>query len=911
MNEKWFALTIEEIEKKLKTNATRGLLPKVARSRSQNLDAGTFYSVKKKKITTVLLELISDFFLIMLLLVAVLTLFFDRNALVGSALLVLIAVNLSASFYISYRDNKSTKSLCEFFLPTARVIRDGKLYICDCREVVPGDVIIIEKGDLLAFDARLVHSSELVVKMQIDKKRSAVLKKFAGATQSAEELSAENMENMVHAGSLVTAGSARAIVVGVGSYTYLGARVGGIVESPLREPLQTTQNVRKIASRIGIWLLILMLPFSLVSLLFAHFTGGTVLLSEVLAAALAFGAVLMLSRFSNMFFCFFVEPMRRSAMSKKACIVRSPKALEDLAELDYLFLLDGSIATDGVQHLSVLATADGENGDFENLSGGAAELRDMISMYALARRAAPSSGVSHNSFFDIALGELLEKSHCDTEALGIRCKIASYLAMADREGRDRLIYTDCGQRRELNVSFDGKIIDECTFVRMAENEYPLTDDGRDTLKRRYRDYMLGGKRVLVFSLRREDTSVFCGMMVLEEGVDASVRRASEMLRDGGVKIISFTACKDRVGAPELPMSLRRGKRAYADDYAIKQISIESGFGEIDEYYGFGERDIARLAEFANSQGKKIAVLGFTDYAAECVRYADVFISCAPIRTNVFGRFLQEIKSLEVTGEESSASCTQNVRAHADVLLGRPNGTSGGLEPLARAVEYGRIAKRNLKNFLVYIIATALVHITSVMIPMLFGRADVDGRHIVFFGFIFALFSMLIFMGERGRVQRGVRDEVNRFFSQTSVLGLLNCEKALFISAAAGGAAVVVIPEIADLVRIFGNYIYRTEYIFLSLAILEILVLMAVYSKRINNAFALKRLVKNPYFIAMVSVFAVLYALSLLTPLGRLFGIIGILPWYLLFSILPSGVFLLCFYLLGSKAGKRRGSKEDK
>ena len=166
MNEKWFAMSVEEIENKLKTNAASGLSLKAARSRADLHKKDTpFFTVRKKRIDTILLEIFSDIFLILLTLLATLSLFFEGDVVIGSAILVVIAVNVGISFFIYFRDRRTLESMSDFFAPTARVIRGGKLYVLDYRDLTEGDVIMIEKGDILGCDARLVHSISLRVLM--------------------------------------------------------------------------------------------------------------------------------------------------------------------------------------------------------------------------------------------------------------------------------------------------------------------------------------------------------------------------------------------------------------------------------------------------------------------------------------------------------------------------------------------------------------------------------------------------------------------------------------------------------------------------------------------------------------------------------------------------------------------------
>ena len=361
MNEKWFDLSVEEIEKKLKTNAASGLSPKAARSRaSMHKKDEPFFTVKKRRIDKLILELVSDIFLVLLTLLAIFSLFFEGDAVVGSAILIVIVINLLWSLFLYYRDRRSLESMSDFFAPTARVIRGGKLYVADYRDVVEGDVILIEKGDVLGCDARLIHSDKLTVRMKVDKKTEKLLEKYAGGAVRADEIHVENMVNMIHAGSVVTSGSGRAVVTAVGKYTYLGAMTGGIAEIPSRELPKGLSHLKKECSKIGMLLLVLTLPFCISSFLFGSFPGGNVSLSEAVLVSLSIGATAMLSRSSNLFCGFFVRYIRKSAVSENPCIIRSLEAFDKLTDIDYLLLLDGAIATDGVLHFEKLVTADGE-----------------------------------------------------------------------------------------------------------------------------------------------------------------------------------------------------------------------------------------------------------------------------------------------------------------------------------------------------------------------------------------------------------------------------------------------------------------------------------------------------------------------------------------------------------------------
>ena len=142
MNEKWFALDIKQIEKKLKTNAASGLSRQAARSR-ENKNNGQLFHVPKKSFLRNIWGFLSDFSLIILLLGAIFSLFFENEERMrGIAILVIVVSSLAISISLYLRSQKTVDGFASFFYPSVKVIRGGKLHRIDFRRVVIGDVII-------------------------------------------------------------------------------------------------------------------------------------------------------------------------------------------------------------------------------------------------------------------------------------------------------------------------------------------------------------------------------------------------------------------------------------------------------------------------------------------------------------------------------------------------------------------------------------------------------------------------------------------------------------------------------------------------------------------------------------------------------------------------------------------------
>ena len=924
MNEKWFLLPVDEIEKKLKTNAASGLTIKAARARTSKEDP--FFKIRKKSIGILIVELFSDFFLLLLTLTAFFALFFEGDRIIGGAALVLILIDLAFVFLLHFRDKRTVESLSALFLPTARVIRGGKLYLLDYKDVVVGDVIMIEKGDIIGVDARLVYSDNLKVTMRVDKKNEKTLSKFANGAVSPDELYAENMVNMIHAGSTIQEGSGRAVVIATGDYTYLGSMIGGLSQGVDDELPETLRILQKKCSKFSMILLIALLPFCIISLLLGKFIGGTALLSQTLMVALAFGASFRLSSFSTLFVAFFNRYLRKAAISDNPCVLRSARVLDKLADTDCIFILDGSVATDGILHFDALETADGAIRNLESITGSATELFNMATIYAQARTAAPSIGVKSNGMIDIAIEELLQKSNFDRDALKIRCNVNSYVPMVEKAVGDTVKYTEHGVAKTMYVSTSSLAIEKCSLIRISGEIKSLTDGGMQDIKKAFYSNVNSGKKPIVFISVIGDELCFVGMLVLREGLDYTTVHTVNEFRKNGINVITFSNCYDRdPSVPEIPDLLKSDSVASFVDFSRRDIPVTFEFGSYNEYSGFGAKEIYELASLVKAEGKTLAVVGFSDYAEKTVELADVFITCAPISIESAGRLDEEITTLEVPGEESSANCLQTVKANADVLLMRPKNGKGGLEPLMRVMEYCNIAYRNLNRFLIYIFCVQITRLLAIMLPMLFGGATVDARHIVMMGIAFDTFAFALFMMNSRRAGASVKS-VKKLYSEERISSLIKKYKNILICSLLGGVLVVVLPAIFDSFNLFGGYQYKEEFTYLSLMFIQLSTVAAVYTFDVRNKAILKYLFTRKIFLAEIIAFVTLAALSfLITSVGNFLGLesgfITITPFYFLLTVVPAFAFIVCYTVMlmtekekdlsQLKRGVKKGSNSSK
>ena len=878
-NEKWFALDIAQVEAKLKTNAAAGLSRKAARSRVNRNAGSVFYSSSKKPIR-LFTEMLSDFALIILLLVATVSLFFEEGRRHGFLVLVLLFINLAATGILYYRSQRTIESLSSFFYPVARVIRGGKLFCVDFRSVVPGDVILLEAGDILGCDARLVSSEHLRVRMRLDKKHYTILEKDSQAQINPGEHQAKAMSNMLHAGSIVEAGSARAIVTAVGRYTYLGAMTGGIALPVPRTTPEIVQKLRKHCTKVNLLFLIAVLPLTLISLLLCHMVGGDVKLSVAFLTTISLVATTLSQLLCTISRLFYTHKIRQLLKAPSPTVVRSIEAFDQLASVDYVFLLDGSAVTDGVLHFQEAVCADGELRNYSAMSSTATYFLELVSLYHTAATRTLTTGVSGAGEYMAGIREFIQKSGVDEGALQIRYSVLSYSPSSMISASEQIVFAQQGKQACLHVTQAIESLSFCDSAMIGGKIQPLRAEGIKKLQAQGNKYVMSACRPLIFSVSDITGSnrCFIGFLLLKEGIDLNALKTLASFRNLGVKPVVFA--NHIANAPKIPPSLLGKETVSKKDFLNNKLPLTYQFGRFQAYTDFENEDILTLIHHIHKQNKSVAVIGFTDTSLEIANLADCFITCAPIHARTVGYLDEEIQAMELAGQQYSVSCTQVVKEKADCLIPRPQKGKGGLASLATAIVRIKTAYWNLSGYLRYIICTQCMRLFITVIPMLLGTMILDARHILFCGCILDTFTLLMFLDN---------NDCNRTVTKKNYCSVTQASE-----------------YVMGLLSFAGTYDGKKEFAFIAMILLHITATIFLYYG--NNLRRIVQFYQNKFLIAELSVATVFLLFCIfLEPFGAWFDMEIILnAFYLLLTIAPSILFSVVFTVISrSERSKKR------
>ncbi|MCJ7611165.1 MAG: HAD-IC family P-type ATPase, partial [Candidatus Aminicenantes bacterium] len=288
---KWHALEAEAVIKALGTNAAHGLDEAEAQRRLAEYGPN---ELKKEEIASPLRLFFSQFknVLIIILLVAIALSVAIGEVLDAAIIGVIVAFSAVLGFFQEYKAEKALEALKKMLSPTSTVMREGHERDIPSRELVPGDILLLEAGDRIPADARLVEVPTLKCDEAALTGESVPVSKKAAALP--EETTLSERRNMVFAGTVVTYGRARAAVLTTGMNTEFGRiaeEVGGAEQK--KTPLE--KRTAEIGKWLGLFSLGICFLVAGISILRQALTGGLnmtfVLHMVMFAVSLAVAAV--------------------------------------------------------------------------------------------------------------------------------------------------------------------------------------------------------------------------------------------------------------------------------------------------------------------------------------------------------------------------------------------------------------------------------------------------------------------------------------------------------------------------------------------------------------------------------------------------------------------------------------------
>ncbi len=500
---------------------------------------------------------------------------------------LVLVVNVALGFGVEIRAHRAVEALAHLEPRIGVVLRDGLRQEVDAHTIVPGDVLLIEEGQGIPADARLL-SGELKVNEAALTGESVPVWKVAGR-QVPDATALPERTTMVHAGTIVAAGSARAVVVATGAATELGA-IGRLVSGTSRRktPLETQLDA---LGRQLVWIAMLVAAATGI-LAWVH--GGTVALVLESAIALAVAAVPEgLPAVATITLALAVHRMAR-----QHALVRRLPVVETLGSVTVLCTDKTGTLTAGEMTLTTIRTADAtfeiSGTGYEPVGaflvgGQTVDVRDHSDLdLALRIGVAASRGnvlltetgwAPHGDPTEVALAVAAMKAGIDrSDVTADLPECAEVPFSSDRKFMATFHRHEAvGHTTALVKGAPDRVIEMCWSVFSKGQSRPLDPPTRETLQRANAEMAARGLRVLALAVgdvaHADEASLhgltFVALAALSDPPAVGVRDAVGAFKRAGVRTVMITG--DQRGTAE----------AIARDLGLADDPRAIGGGELD------------------------------------------------------------------------------------------------------------------------------------------------------------------------------------------------------------------------------------------------------------------------------------------------------------------------------------------
>ena len=314
---------IEDVFETLKSSK-KGLSNKEANKRINVYGKNTLPKKKKDSFIKIFLKGILDPIVILLIVTIVFSLIIkEKNDAIAIGFIILVDLILGA--VQEWKAEKNADSLSSIIKVKVNVLRDGKETIIDSDELVIGDVMVLDSGDKISADARIIESHNLTVSESVLTGESINIVKRAGVIKENDSIS--GMYNMLFAGTTITTGRALAIVTKTGIKTEVG-KIADKVANTKDEKTPLTIRMEKFSKQIT--LLIIFIAIIITILLFYKKISGQEIFLSVIAlsvSAMPEGLPLALTM---------ALTITSNKMMKKNCLVKKLNSVESLGSCTYI-----------------------------------------------------------------------------------------------------------------------------------------------------------------------------------------------------------------------------------------------------------------------------------------------------------------------------------------------------------------------------------------------------------------------------------------------------------------------------------------------------------------------------------------------------------------------------------------------
>ena len=658
----------------------RGLSEAEVRRRAEQYGPNKLSEGKKKSTLQVFLEQFKDLLVIILIIAALISAVSENveSTIVIFAVLILNAI-LGTVQYV--KAEKSLESLKAMSSPTAKVLRGGARVEIPSADVVPGDIVLLEAGDMVVADGRILENFSLKVNESSLTGESEGVDKTADAID-AGQVALGDQKNMVFSGSLVTYGRATVLVTGTGMNTELG-KIAALMNQTQQRKTPLQESLDNFSAKLAI---VIMVICAAVFVLSIFRTGMGVLDSLMFAVALAVAAIPeALSSIVTI-----VLAMGTQKMARQNAIIKDLKAVESLGSVSVICSdKTGTLTQNKMTPQKVYADGSLLEGDDLDLVNDVQRLLLKAALLASDATNNAETGASIGDPTEVALVMLGERFGVDEETYRAQHPRLGELAFdSDRKLMSTLHDIDGTPTLFTKGAID-VLLDRSKWLLTREGKVELTPERKEEIARVNMELSMEGLRVLAFAYREleavrpltledENEFTFIGLISMIDPPRPEAVQAVADAKRGGIRTIMITG-DHKVTASAIARQLgifRDGDEAVSglELDQMTDADLDGRLEKISVYARVSPEHKIRIVNAWQRKGNIVSMTGDGVNDAPALKKADIGVA------------------MGITGTEVSKDA-------ASMILADDN-----FATIVKAVVNGRSVYTNIKNAIQFLLS---------------------------------------------------------------------------------------------------------------------------------------------------------------------------------------------------------------
>ena len=635
-------------------------------------------------------------------------------------ILAVVLINATLGVVQESKAEAAIEALKQMTAATTKVIRDGKQISVKSEELTVGDVIILEAGDAVPADARLIECASLKCEEAAMTGESVPVEKTVAVIpvrEDGREIPLGDRKNMVYMGGTAVYGRAKAVITATGMDTEMGKIAGALADAAEEKtPLQIKlSQLSKILTYVVLGICAFIFIFQLIAggLFSGNFELNTVLDTFIIAVSLAVAAIP-----EGLAAVVTIElSIGVTRMSKKGAVIRKMSAVETLGCTE--IICSDKTGTLTQNKMTVRETACTEDD---------ALLARAMALCSDARPGEGGEAVGEPT--ECALVNFAAKVGPDKNALDAATpRIGEIPFDSDRKMMSTVCRTEGGLLQYTKGAPD-ELLARSTMIDDGHGARPMTDDDRAAILAANKGMADRALRVLAAAYRPLDSEptnytseamerelVFCGLCGMIDPVRPEVKAAIDECRTAGIRPIMITGDhKDTAVAIATELGIITSPEEAITGAELNEISDEEfaeGVTRYSVYARVQPEHKLRIVRAWRAKGKVTAMTGDGVNDAPSIKGADIGVGMGITGTDV----------------------TKNV---ADMILADDN-----FATIVGAAEEGRRIYDNIRRAIRFLLSSNLAEVVGIFIftvlglfiPELAGLALLAPTHILFVNLI--------------------------------------------------------------------------------------------------------------------------------------------------------------------------------